>query len=307
MPLAEALDMGFVDDRVGVGDRRRSVAAPIEAIRDDQPARHERRRIERAAVIGVARRVAQDLVAPGDVAVYRPCIRVQEQLVGVAAEAARRRERADDPVAVALTRPNTRHEAVPDPAVHLLQLELLLVAGLVKQAQDHAVGDVRGHGEVGAGLRSGRAQRKRLPRPQLHLEMTPRWRYLGRPLDGVRLTHGGATCTRNSAVPIWLRPRRRSYLPLLPSARRRSPGQQCLPVWSPRRAARDRRGRRQHRIHCREQGFRREGFRQQRIFVAVAVDDLLRVSGRPANPRWAAPPGAVCSPGKDRAHAQFHE
>jgi len=38
MDLGEALDVGLVDDRVGVGDRGRGVVAPVEAVADDEAA-----------------------------------------------------------------------------------------------------------------------------------------------------------------------------------------------------------------------------------------------------------------------------
>ena len=134
MSPAEALDVGLVDDRVGVGDRRRSIAAPVEAVLENQAARHARRRIQVAVAIRVARRVAHDLVAPLDVAVYRPGIRIEEQLVGVAAEAQRRLVRPDDAVAVALTRTHARHEAVPHAAV------LFLRAAAAPRGRPHRTG-----------------------------------------------------------------------------------------------------------------------------------------------------------------------
>ena len=172
--LREPLDMDLIYDRVGVGDLRRAVVAPVECVAQDNPARHERCRIQVAVTVRRTARIAQDFIAPGDVAVYRPGVGIEQKLVGVAAESPCRLERSDDPVSVALPRRHSRDETVPDPAVFLLKLELLLLTLLVEQAQQHALGDLRGNGEVRARFRRGRAQRKGTTRPQLHLDGNPR-------------------------------------------------------------------------------------------------------------------------------------
>ena len=56
----------------------------------------------------------------------------------------------DDAVAVALAGPDSGHEAVPDAGVLLRSGIWLLSARGIEEAQRDAVGDARGHGEVGA-------------------------------------------------------------------------------------------------------------------------------------------------------------
>jgi len=63
----------------------------------------------------------------------------------------------------------------------------------------------------------------------------------GTALDGVRLTHGVRRAHGTLPCPSGSDRGGGSYLPLLPSASVDRRGSQCLPVWSPRRAARDRR------------------------------------------------------------------
>ena len=122
--LAEALDVRLVDDRVGVGDRRGGVGAPIEITSHNEAPRHVGRRVQGAHGVGIAGHVAGHGVAPGHVAVDGQGVRVEEQLVGVAAKPSCRLVRPKYAVTVGLAGPHARNEAVPDAAVLLLERQL---------------------------------------------------------------------------------------------------------------------------------------------------------------------------------------
>ena len=68
-----------------------------------------------------------------------------------------------DPIAVALSRVNTGHEAVPDVAVDLSEGDPRLVPGRIEQAEVHCLGDLREQGEVSAPFLPRSAERIRVP------------------------------------------------------------------------------------------------------------------------------------------------
>ena len=166
--LSEALDVGFVQDRVGIGDGGRRVVAPLEVAGDHQATRHKGRRVEAAEPIRVARRVAEYLCAPGHVTGYRQRVWIEEQLVAVAAQAGTRLVWPRHAVPVALARSDCRDETMPDSGILLDQRHALLGTGFVEQAKLEAVGDVGRHGEVGAGVSRRGSQRERSSRPYIH-------------------------------------------------------------------------------------------------------------------------------------------
>ena len=134
MALSETLDVGLVDDRVGIVNRRWGVAAPVEFVGDYQAPRHVSRRVEAAWAIRRIRRVAQDGVAPVNAAVDGACVWIEQQLHGVAAEPLDGRVWSGDAVAVPLAGSDARNEAVPDPGILLQQRHLHFAAGCVEEA-----------------------------------------------------------------------------------------------------------------------------------------------------------------------------
>src|SRR5664280_2278412 len=171
MDLGEALDVGLVDDRVGVGDRGRGVVAPVEAVADDEAAGYVRGRVQAAEAVRVAGDIGQDRLAPFDLTADRSGVRVQEELVGVAAQAVGGLVRALDAIPITLARTNSRHEAMPDAGVAFGEGHLLLRPGLVEEAESDALGYLRGDGEVGSIRRCRGAERKRPTGPDLHLQI----------------------------------------------------------------------------------------------------------------------------------------
>ena len=104
------------------------------------------------------------------VPVHRPVdrlgVRVDEQLGGIEAVAMRRVVGAVDPVAVPVARPDARHVDVVLEARLVIDVDPLLGAVLVKQAQLDAVAVLREHREVRAGAVPRRALRERPAGPQ---------------------------------------------------------------------------------------------------------------------------------------------
>ena len=167
MVLGEALDVRLVDDRVGVGGAGRRVPFPvIGKVRDHGP-RYVVFGIEPARLGGIVRVVAQEFGSVDHAARAGAGVGVEEQLVRVAAQAAGRVERAADPVAVFLARPDARHVPVPDTRVVAFDRDPGLLPVLIEQAEGHRVGDAGGNREVRAvGVRD-RAELRRVPGPGL--------------------------------------------------------------------------------------------------------------------------------------------
>ncbi len=155
----EAAYVRLVDHGVGPGHARLAVVAPGEAVVDHHRPRHVRGGV---ALVGhqvvAADAVAEDHVVPVDHPLDRPRIRVEQQLGGIATQAAPRLVGAVDPVAVALLRPHLGHVAVPGVRGHLGQLQPPLGAVLAEQAQLDRVGLLGEDGEVGALTVPGRSQ-----------------------------------------------------------------------------------------------------------------------------------------------------
>ncbi len=169
----EALDVGLVDDRLVPRPPRRPVALPVEAGVDDHAARHGRRRVlvveleVGVRVLGVGD-VGQGVgLVPGHRPVDRLGVRVEQELVRVEAVPVLRRERPVDAVAVALPRADPRQVAVPVVGRAVGELDPVLVAGLVEQAE---LGQLRVLGEdreVRAPPVPRRPERERVAEPDL--------------------------------------------------------------------------------------------------------------------------------------------
>ena len=145
--LGEPLDVRLVDEGLVVGDVEAAVALPVEERVDDHAVGHVRRGVVVVARVLVAEVVAEQRLVPVDLAAGRLGVGVEEQLVGVAAQALGGVPRAVDAVAVALARLHGRDVAVPDVGVDLGDLE-------------PGLGDLA----AGSDRRTGTARRARRPR-----------------------------------------------------------------------------------------------------------------------------------------------
>ena len=103
--IAEAPDVGLVDDGLVPGPARGPIAAPVEVGMGDDRARREGRAV---AVVGLqilalaSHAIGEDGLIPADVTLDGPGVGVEEQLGRVAAQAALGIVRAVDPEAIAL-------------------------------------------------------------------------------------------------------------------------------------------------------------------------------------------------------------
>ena len=94
--------------------------------------------------------MAEDGLAPADLAVDGGGVRVEQELGRVAAQALARVPGAVDPKPVALARADAGQAAVPNVGRALGQLDAVLGAVVVEEADLDSVGDLRRHREVGA-------------------------------------------------------------------------------------------------------------------------------------------------------------
>ena len=157
--LREALDVRLVDDRIGVLVIRRAVVGPVEVRVDHHRLGHAGGGVVVVAAVGISEVVAEQRLVPLKGAVDGLRIRVDQQLVRVAAEPGVGLVRAVDAVAVALARLDVRDVCVPDEAVDLGQRDPGLSAVGVEQAQLHTLGHLAEHSEIGARTVIGRTQR----------------------------------------------------------------------------------------------------------------------------------------------------
>ena len=169
--LREALDVRLVDEGLVVGDGEAAVALPVEERVDHHAVRHVRGGVVVVLAVLLTEVVGEQRLVPLDVAAGRLGVGVEEQLVGVAAQAVLGVPRAVDAVAVALAGLHGRDVAVPHVGVDLGDLELRLdeLAGVVgvglEQAQLDALGDLAEDREVGAAAVERRAEGVRRARP----------------------------------------------------------------------------------------------------------------------------------------------
>jgi hypothetical protein len=164
----QPLHVGLVDHRLAEGGPRLLVAGPVEARVDDHALRHRGRAVRVVPFVRLAEDVREHRLAPGHSALDRPGVRVQEELVPVAAEPLRWLPWAVDPEAVALPRADAGQEGVPAEAVHLRERDPRLLAVLREEAQLDPLRRLREEGEVRALARPRRPERVGVPRPDLH-------------------------------------------------------------------------------------------------------------------------------------------
>ena len=117
---------------------------------------------------GSAEPVGVERLVPGDPAVDRLRVRVEQQLARVAPVAAGRVVGPVHAVAVALARHDPRQVAVPDQRLALGEVVAGLDAVVVEQAQLHPLRDLGEDREVGAATVVGRAEGVRRSGPHVH-------------------------------------------------------------------------------------------------------------------------------------------
>ena len=169
MGRAHPLHVRLVEDRVRPRHARSLVVFPVEAAVDDDPLRHAARAVTlvgdelvrpvlRSGVAGHRRsRVREDGLAVVDLALDGARVRIDEQLVRIEDEAARRLVGAPRTEAVALSGTEPVDVAVPDVHRLLAQRDPRL-AMLVEEAEIHARGVLGVDGEVHALSVEGRAE-----------------------------------------------------------------------------------------------------------------------------------------------------
>ncbi len=144
----EPLDVRLVDHGAVVGDARRDIPGPVEALVDDDAEHHARGGVVVVANLGIVEVVAEQRLVPLEVTAGRLGVRVEQQLVPVGSLAGGRVIRPGDPVPVPLTWTHPRQVGVPDERVDLLQHDPGLDALGVEQAQLDALGDLAEEREV---------------------------------------------------------------------------------------------------------------------------------------------------------------
>ena len=166
--LGQALDVGLVDDRLVVRDAEVVVAVPVEERVDDHAHHHVRRGVLVVDGVRLAQVVGEQRRVPVDLAVHGLGVRVQEQLVRVEPVAGVGVVRPVDAVAVLLPGLDLREVAVPDVAVHFVELEPRLRAVVIEEAQLHFFGAFAEQREVRAGAVKSGSQRISRSGPDFH-------------------------------------------------------------------------------------------------------------------------------------------
>ena len=161
----QAADVRLVDDGLVVGDARRPVQVPVEVRVHHDRARDVRRGVGVVPPVRVPELVGEHRLAPVDAALDRLGVRVEQQLVRVAALPLGRVVRAVHPVPVPLARADAGQVPVPDEPVHLVQVDPRLGAVVVEQAELDPVGYLGEQPEVGPGSVIGGTQRVAVARP----------------------------------------------------------------------------------------------------------------------------------------------
>ena len=160
--LREPLDVQLVDHRLGPGAPQRRVPLPVERVVGHDRARDRRRRVLSVQHVLVARRVGEHpRPAEPDRAFDRLRIGIDQELRRVEAMAGGRLPRPADPVAVALSRADAGEVDVPVVRGPLGDVDALLAALVVEQAELDAVRVLAEEGEVRPVAVPGRAEGKR--------------------------------------------------------------------------------------------------------------------------------------------------
>jgi hypothetical protein len=161
MQPCQPRDVRLVDQRVRVRRAWRPVARPVEERVDHDGGRDVLRRVVIVCAARVAPAGAVDRLVPLEPPRDRLGIRVEQQLLRVAAQPAARVIRAVHAIAVSLPRYDGGQVRMPNIAVNLPKRDACLRTVVVDQAQFDALADARVQRKVGAPSVKGRAQRIR--------------------------------------------------------------------------------------------------------------------------------------------------
>ena len=145
----ETLHVQLVDDRAMPGRLGRSVVSPIEVRADDDVLRHRSAAVRLRCAQVVARLVAEHRAVPLHVPVDGLAVRVEQQLVGVAAQSLRGPPGAVHPEAIPLAGYDAWHVPVVDVGGLLRQQDAPLTPRVIEQAQLDALRDLGEEREVG--------------------------------------------------------------------------------------------------------------------------------------------------------------
>ena len=134
--LAESLDVNFVDHRLVQLSSGRAVAAPVEAVVNDDRLRNIRRAVAVVALKIIApQRIRKDRVIPFDVAADRPGVGIDQQLRRIAALPLRWIPWAVHAETVALAGTDPREIRVPAECGALRQPDAPFVTGVIEQTE----------------------------------------------------------------------------------------------------------------------------------------------------------------------------
>jgi hypothetical protein len=161
VPHREALHVGFIDHRFVEREAGGCVARPVEVPARNNALGHGGCRVERVLLLGLLELVAEDLLAPGDVAVDGCGMGVEEELGGVTAEPFSWCPRPVDAEPVPVAGPHARDQPVPNMRLTLGQLDPVLLARRVEYADLDRLCHFRVEGEVGTQWRRRSAQGER--------------------------------------------------------------------------------------------------------------------------------------------------
>ena len=185
-----ALDVGLVDDRVAPGDARACDAEPVEVVGHDHRTGDVGGRVAVVAheVVVALADVPEGLRPQVDHAVDGPGVGIHEQLVGVPPPPARGVPRTVHPEAVARARRDSGDVGVEDVERRLAQVDPMLGAVVVEQAQVDRLGALGPDRHVDAVAVGHDAEGVPVARPQVRAV-------------GAHRSLPPAPCARNRASP----------------------------------------------------------------------------------------------------------
>jgi len=169
MKLREALHVSLIDEALVVGDVQHPVTGPVEERVDHDPEHHSAGRVLVIAGALVTEVVAEQRLAPVDVAVGGLGVRIQQQFVGIAAQPGIGIVGSVDAVAVALAGVDLGQVAMPDVRIDLCEFHPGLVAVGIEKAELHALGHLAEQGEVRTPAVISGTQRIGRTGPDLHI------------------------------------------------------------------------------------------------------------------------------------------
>ena len=199
----------------------RAVAAPVERGVGHDRERHAAGAVDLAGAILVASAIFRDVErkhggAPRHLAFDRLGVRIEQQLVRIAAHAASRIPRAVHAKAISLAGCQAGDIAVPAEGPRLGQVHPPLVAGVVEETQLHARRDFGEQREVAAAAVVRRCRGDTTDRARSAPTWKTQWVY-------PQKTAKQETCPQKTPKTLWVRPRLRFPERAVPAERPHSP------------------------------------------------------------------------------------